>query len=188
MKFSLLVIAAPAAQAVVSYMATVPESLMTMVESTDCTLPDDFQIQNFTAESPDGGQTLDSLAFSFNDDSTLLGTLCHLDASSIPVAGDGRTARYACDDTRVQFIWQNGTITVIEKVCPGDDGAADYEASGTAAVPVVCDGAAGNGTGNAARHRRSGSKNRRAIACKSNSDDIRSKFFSIQSVPGSGAI
>ncbi|GKT41874.1 uncharacterized protein ColSpa_02055 [Colletotrichum spaethianum] len=184
MKASLLFVAAPAVQAAVSYMAAVPESLMAKVESSDCTLPDDFQIQNFAAESPDGGQTVESLNFNFNDDSAILSTPCQLNASSVPVTSDGRTPRYACDDARVQFIWQNGTITVIEKVCPGDDGAADYEASGTAVVPVVCDGAAGNGTGNAARQRRRNS--RRAVACKSNSDDIRSRFFSIQPVPGGG--
>ncbi|GKT83017.1 hypothetical protein Ct61P_00867 [Colletotrichum tofieldiae] len=163
MKISLLAIAAPAAQAAVSYMAAVPESLMTM-------------IQNFAAESPDSGQTVESLNFNFNDDSTVLSTPCHLNASSVPVAGDGRTARYACDDARVQFIWQNGTVTVIEKVCPGDDGNG-RRSGGVRRV-------AGNGTGNAARHRRSNS--RRAVACKSNSDDIRSKFFSIQPVPGGG--
>ncbi|KAK1969903.1 hypothetical protein LY78DRAFT_700411 [Colletotrichum sublineola] len=184
MKISLLVVAAPAVQAAVSYMAAVPDFLMAKVQSSDCTLPDDFQIQNFAAESPDGGKTIESLTFNFNDDSTILSTPCHLNASSVAVAGDGRTARYACDDARVQFIWQNGTATVIEKVCPGEDGAADYEASGTATVPVVCDGAAGNGTATAARHRRSNS--RRAVACKSNSNDIRSKFFSIQPVPGGG--
>ncbi|KXH48913.1 hypothetical protein CSIM01_08572 [Colletotrichum simmondsii] len=178
MKLSLLLITAPAAQAAVSYMSAVPDKLMAMVEaSEDCNLPDDFQIQNFTAESADG-KTADSLDFTFNDDSTVLNTQCHLNASSVPVSGDGRTPRYACDNASVQFIWQNGTITVIEKVCPGDDGAADYEASGTAAVPLVCDGGAANGTGNAARsHRRA---RRAAIACKSNSDDIRSRFFSIQ--------
>ncbi|KAK1527669.1 uncharacterized protein CCOS01_07931 [Colletotrichum costaricense] len=178
MKLSLLLIAVPAAQAAVSYMSAVPDKLMAMVEaSEDCNLPDDFQIQNFTAESADG-KTADSLDFTFNDDSTVLNTQCHLNASSVPVSGDGRTPRYACDNASVQFIWQNGTITVIEKVCPGDDGAADYEASGTAAVPLVCDGGAANGTGNAARsHRRA---RRAAVACKSNSDDIRSRFFSIQ--------
>ncbi|KAK1503216.1 hypothetical protein CTAM01_04528 [Colletotrichum tamarilloi] len=181
MKLSLLLIAVPAAQAAVSYMSAVPDKLMAMVEaSEDCNLPDDFQIQNFTAESADG-KTADSLDFTFNDDSTVLNTQCHLNASSVPVSGDGRTPRYACDNASVQFIWQNGTITVIEKVCPGDDGAADYEASGTAAVPLVCDGGAANGTGNAARsHRRA---RRAAVACKSNSDDIRSRFFSIQPVP-----
>ncbi|OHE97802.1 hypothetical protein CORC01_06837 [Colletotrichum orchidophilum] len=180
MKLSLLLIAAPAAQAVVSYMPTVPDTLMAMVESSeDCNLPDDFQIQNFSAESPDGGKTTDSLDFTFNDDSTILNTQCHLNASSAPVSGDGRTPRYACDNTNVQFIWQNSTITVIEKVCPGDDGAADYEASGTAVVPLVCDGCAANGTDNAARsHRRA----KRSVECKSNSDDIRSRFFSIQPV------
>ncbi|KAK1600109.1 uncharacterized protein LY79DRAFT_664479 [Colletotrichum navitas] len=183
MKISLFVIAAPVVQAAVSYMAAVPESLMSKVQSSDCTLPDDFEIQNFAAESPDGGKTIESLAFNFNDDSTIVSTSCQLNASSMPVAGDGRTARYACDDARVQFIWRNGTTTVIEKVCPGEDGAADYEVSGTALVPVVCDGAAGNGTATA-RHRRS--KSRRAVACKSNSDNIRSRFFSIQPVPGGG--
>ncbi|KAL2883827.1 hypothetical protein SGCOL_000976 [Colletotrichum sp. CLE4] len=180
MKLSLLLIAAPAAQAAVSYMSAVPDTLMAMVESSeDCNLPDDFQIQNFAAESADG-KTADSLDFTFNDDSTILNTQCHLNASSVPVPGDGRTPRYACDNASVQFIWQNGTMTVIEKVCPGDDGAADYEASGTATVPLVCDGGAANRTGNAARsHRRT---RRAAVACKSNSDDIRSRFFSIQPV------
>lgn len=122
MKLSLLLVVAPAAHAMVSYMEAVPDSLMAMVESTNCNLPDDFQIQTFAAESQDGGQTVDSLDFTFNDDSTILNTPCHLNSSSVPVPSDGRTARYACDNPLVQFIWQNGTITIIEKVCPGDDG------------------------------------------------------------------
>ncbi|UQC80499.1 uncharacterized protein CLUP02_05982 [Colletotrichum lupini] len=95
MKLSLLLIAVPAAQAAVSYMSAVPDKLMAMVEaSEDCNLPDDFQIQNFTAESADG-KTADSLDFTFNDDSTVLNTQCHLNASSVPVSGDGRTPRFA---------------------------------------------------------------------------------------------
>ncbi|KAL0939281.1 uncharacterized protein CTRU02_205891 [Colletotrichum truncatum] len=183
MQLSLLFVAAPAAQALVSYMAAVPESLMALSNSGDCTLPDDFQIQQFSAQSPDG-QTIDSLDFTFNDDSTILKTQCHLNASSVPVSDDGRTARYSCDNQLVQFIWQNETITVIEKVCPGEDGAADYEASGTASVPLVCDIDAGNGTSNGGGAQ-SRQRTRRAIACKSSSDDIRSKFFSIQPVPSS---
>ncbi|KAF4851132.1 hypothetical protein CGCSCA4_v003494 [Colletotrichum siamense] len=178
MKLSLLFATAPAAQAMVSYMAAVPDSVMAMADAGNCNLPDDFQIQNFAAQSADG-QTADSLDFTFNDDSTTLNTPCHLNASSVPVSGDGRTPRYSCENAMVQFIWQNNTITVIEKVCPGDDGAADYEASGTASVPLVCNGTA---SGVSARsHRRA----RRAVACTSNSDDIRAKFFSIQPVPSS---
>ncbi|KAF9879074.1 hypothetical protein CkaCkLH20_03307 [Colletotrichum karsti] len=174
MKLSLLFIAAPAAQAMVSYMASVPDNVMAMADAGNCALPDDFQIQNFAAQSTDG-KTADSLDFTFNDDSTSLNTECHLNASSVPVPSNGATDRFSCDNALVQFIWQNETITIIEKVCPGDDGVADYEASGTAEVPLECDGAAGNGTQARRRMRRAG-------ACKSTSDDIRARFFSIQPV------
>ncbi|OLN82047.1 hypothetical protein CCHL11_08657 [Colletotrichum chlorophyti] len=187
MKLSLILVAAPAAQAMVSYMASVPESLMTMVDSAACNLPDDFQVQDFTADSQDGGQTVDVLDFTFNDDSTGLSTPCHLDASSVPVPSDGRTARYACDNALVQFIWQNGRATMIEKVCPGADGVADYEASGTAVIPLTCEGSGGNGTVNGTdatvSGRSSRRRTRRAAGCRTDSDDIRARFFSIQPVP-----
>ncbi|KAF6834075.1 hypothetical protein CMUS01_06298 [Colletotrichum musicola] len=180
MKFSILMAAVPAAHATVSYMAAVPQDLMALVDSSSCVLPEDFQVQNFAAQSPDGGQTVDSLAFTFNDDSTGVNTPCHLDASSVPVPGDGRTPRYACDNPVVQFIWQNSQITMIEGVCPDASGAAKYEAAGTAVINVVCDEGAANGT--AARRRANA---RRAVACKADSDDIRARFFSIKPAPSS---
>ena len=117
---SILSIAIPAALAIVQYQ--VPHSLAALVEDTDCILPDDFNVQKFVAESADGGKTLGSFDFIFADDSTNATTPCHFNSSSKSVVDDGRTPRFACDNSNVQFIWQNLTLTLIEAVCPGDDG------------------------------------------------------------------
>jgi hypothetical protein len=117
----LLSFAIPVALAGVQY--AVPHSLAVQVEeNAECTLPDDFNIQNFTGESEDDGVMLDSFKFSFLDDSTNVTSACSFNSSSKPIGDPGRTPRYACDAPVVQFIWQNGTLTIIEEVCPGGDG------------------------------------------------------------------
>jgi hypothetical protein len=115
-----MLLAAGAAFATVQY--AVPQSLSVLVDEDDCVLPDDFDIQNFTAQSSDGGNVLQSFDFGFLDDSTNITTPCHFNSTSKPIGDPGRTPRFACDDSVVQFIWQNGTLTIIEGVCPGTDG------------------------------------------------------------------
>lgn len=123
MKFSIFMAVAPAVHATASYIAAVPQELMAMVESSSCVLPQGYQITNFAAQSADGGQTVDSLTFNFNDDITGVNTPCYLNASSVPVPSDGRTPRYPCDNPLAQFIWsENSKLTMIEKVCPASDG------------------------------------------------------------------
>ncbi|TDZ24074.1 hypothetical protein C8034_v001100 [Colletotrichum sidae] len=178
MKVSLVLIAAHAAQAAVSYLASVPESLMAKVASSGCTLPAEYQILNFKAQSPDGGKTFDFIDFGFNDKDTAISTHCYLNATSVPVPGDGRADRYPCEDERVQFIWKSGSITAVEKACPGADGKEQYEAAGTAIVAINCDGAANATTGRSRRTRRAN------VGCKSTSDIIQARFFSLQPVPG----
>ncbi|KAM0329886.1 hypothetical protein ACHAQA_004051 [Verticillium albo-atrum] len=171
---SLLLLAAPTTNAMAAYMASLPQEIAALVAADDCQLPDEFSIQNFVAESANGGKALDSFEFGFVDDSTVVDTSCFFNSTSEAVNNDGRTPRYACNDARVNFIWQNGSLTLIEGVCPGEDGAADYEASGTAPVKLTCNGSNStvvrNETG-------AGQSN-----CKADSTDIQAKFFSIQPV------
>ncbi|KAM0281917.1 hypothetical protein ACHAQH_003262 [Verticillium albo-atrum] len=172
--FSLLLLAAPTANAMAAYMASLPQDIAALVATDDCQLPDEFSIQNFVAESADGGKTLGSFEFGFLDDSTTVDTSCLFNSTSEAVNDDGRTPRYACNDARVNFIWQNESLTLIEGVCAGEDGAADYEASGTAPVALTCNGS--NGTV-ASNETATGGNN-----CKAGSADIQAKFFSIQPV------
>ncbi|PNH37848.1 hypothetical protein VD0004_g8955 [Verticillium dahliae] len=171
----LLLAATPAANAMAAYIASLPQEIAALVATDDCQLPDEFSIQNFVADSADGGKTLDSYEFGFFDDSTTVDTSCLFNSTSKAVNNDGRTPRYSCNDARVNFIWQNGSLTLIEGVCAGEDGAADYEASGTAPVAITCTGGNGTTANNATATA--------ASNCKADSADIQAKFFSIQPAP-----
>ncbi|KAH7358765.1 hypothetical protein B0T11DRAFT_330522 [Plectosphaerella cucumerina] len=135
---SILLLAAPAANAMAAYMAELPQQIRAMVETDSCVLPEDFTVSDFTAQSQDNGNTLDAFEFGFTDDKTTVSTTCYFNSTSVPVVEGGRTPRYPCEDARALFIWQNSQLTLIEKVCPGDDGLADYEAAGTAVIEVSC--------------------------------------------------
>lgn len=119
---SLLILAAPSVNAMAAYMTQVPQQLRALVESDECILPEDFTISNFDAVSQDGGETLDAFQFGFLDDKTSITTTCYFNSTSEPIVEGGRTPKYPCEDARALFIWQNSQLTMVEKVCPGDDG------------------------------------------------------------------
>lgn len=120
---SFLLLAAPSAvNAMAAYMAQVPQELRALVDTEDCILPEDFTITAFDAESQDNGDTMDAFMFGFVDDKTSVSTTCYFNSTSEPVVEGGRTPRFPCGDARVLFIWQDSQLTMIEKVCPGDDG------------------------------------------------------------------
>jgi hypothetical protein len=120
-QLTLLVFGLPSALASVAY--TVPQKISVLVNAAECDLPDDFNVRSFIAESPDDvGAAVENLEFQFLDDSTKLSTRCQWNSTSAAIGDAGRTPRFACQNDLVQFIWQNQTLTVIEKVCPGTDG------------------------------------------------------------------
>lgn len=118
----LVVLAAPSVNAMASYMASVPTTMRALVDSGGCSLPEEFFIQNFVAESADGGATLDSFEFGYLNSLTDIDTTCYYNETSVPIELGGRTPRYECEDGIVQFIFQDSRLTMIELACPEEDG------------------------------------------------------------------
>lgn len=102
----------------------IPKSFHQLQTDDTCVFPEAFEIQNFTIWTPAPGNSDNTpvLNFGYFDQSTNLQTSCHYNATSRNVAQPQLTPRYACNNGVVEFIWQNGTLTVIEAACPGDAG------------------------------------------------------------------
>jgi hypothetical protein len=101
----------------------IPVSFHKFLASDTCTYPEGFEIQNFTTWTPATGSNASStIDFGYVDKSTSLQTSCHYNATSANVGKPGLAARYACDNAIVEFIWQNGTLTIVETACPADTG------------------------------------------------------------------
>jgi hypothetical protein len=102
---------------------TIPTAFSRFAAADSCTYPEGFEIQNFTTWTPapqnNASSTID---FGFFDKSTDIQTPCHYNSTSKNVGRPGLAARYACDNQIVEFIWQNGTLTLIETACPGATG------------------------------------------------------------------
>lgn len=52
------------------------------------------------------------------DSDTDITTTCHLNSTSTNLGAAGAAPRYACDNSSVNFIWQNSKLTMIELACP----------------------------------------------------------------------
>ncbi|KAL2260665.1 hypothetical protein VTK26DRAFT_5268 [Humicola hyalothermophila] len=109
----------------------VPISMLTTIlENGDCTLPKKFMVRAFVVWTPapgnDGGTT--TLDFGYADNGTSIDTQCHYNSSSANVGPKGSAARYACENRNVEFIWQRGSLTLIERACPGS-AAGNLEAA-----------------------------------------------------------
>src|SRR4051812_26316919 len=109
-------LALPLVQATALYAASLPQAVHSSVASGSCKLPDDFEIQGLGGLSQNG-TAFSTLDFVFYDNSTLINTQCHLNASSVPIEVGGRTPRYPCDDPDVFFIFQDDKLTMIETLC-----------------------------------------------------------------------
>ncbi|KAF5008211.1 hypothetical protein FDECE_5486 [Fusarium decemcellulare] len=143
----------------------VPQALaLQEADATDsgCTLPDAYHVRNFKAESKDSGKTLSSFDFNFEDEDTKVTTPCHKNSSSKAVESPG-SPRYACDNSLIEFLWndRDQKLWVMEKVCTGTDGTAQWEASGSAQIVLKC---------------------ARTGSCTSNSTDHRALFTSLNPV------
>lgn len=87
----------------------------------DCIYPEGFDILDFTIWTPTTRSNASStLNFGYFDESTNLQTTCRYNASSKNVAQPDLSPRYACDNAIVEFIWQDGMLTMIERACPSE--------------------------------------------------------------------
>lgn len=110
-----------------------------LLEDDDCVLPEAFIIEQFQMWTPATGNNHSALInFAYWDSSTDLQTICRLNATSQSVAKPGRAPRYACDNADVEFIWQNTTLTVIERACPQSQTTSKFEASGAVTPALTC--------------------------------------------------
>ena len=117
---SLVLLSAQASLGALSY--AVPQSLAAHVASSSCTLAEGYVLNDFVAQSADDGKTLVSYDFGYFDNSTNITSPCHFNSTSKPINLPGRTPRFACDNTLIEFLYQNDTVVIIEGVCPEDDG------------------------------------------------------------------
>ena len=105
----------------------VPQTLALKAADTDddCVLPNDYHVLDFKSSSQDAGKTLSAFNFTFTDDSTVITTDCYFNSTSEPAPSNGKpTARYLCNDKKIEFIWENESrkLWMIQQVCPGSDG------------------------------------------------------------------
>lgn len=121
----LTLFALPTAWAALAY--TPPTALQAAAAdaTSDCKLPNDYHIKSFKAESANpGNNSLSSFEFAFYDDTTDVSTPCYFNSSSEATESSGKNPRYPCQDSRIDFIWQNEVqkLWMFQKVCPGSDG------------------------------------------------------------------
>jgi hypothetical protein len=109
----------PVAMSLPTY--AIPSAFRQFMAMDTCIYPESpYEIQNFTLWTPAPGSNASyTLDFGYVDKSTNIETSCHYNASSPNVAPrPDLTPRYGCDNAYVSFIWQNGTLTMIERACP----------------------------------------------------------------------
>src|SRR3569833_561770 len=87
----------------------------------DCALPAKWTVSNFTMFTPDaaagagnGTGAPSVINYNFGDNDTAIHTPCHYNSPSKPAKVNRANKRYACDNTMVTFIWQDGQLTLIE--------------------------------------------------------------------------
>jgi hypothetical protein len=86
-----------------------------------CVYPEEFVVKNFQIWTPATGNNRSAVInFDYTDDSVMpaIETKCHFNETSANVGAEGLAPRYACDNSLVEFIWQNGSLTMIERACP----------------------------------------------------------------------
>ena len=83
-------------------------------------LPLNFTIPSIEVFDPAENNTANGflLTFGFIDSLTKVQTTCSMNDTSKPGGPSNDTPRFACDNPRVQFIWQAGDLTLIEQTCP----------------------------------------------------------------------
>lgn len=97
----------------------IPLGMQHAVTGSGCTLPNEFEIQNFMTWTPAEGNNRSAIIdFWFINDGTGIETPCHYNSTSVNSGPAGLVPRYSCDNGLVQFVWQDGTLAMVEKACP----------------------------------------------------------------------
>ncbi|KAI1423928.1 alpha/beta-hydrolase [Xylaria sp. FL1777] len=115
---------------------TVPSSFK--AAASNCTLPAEFVVSNFTTFTGKNNDTLSSVYFQFTDPDTKIHTTCQRNSTST-ASGPSRNI-YGCSNANIAFIYQTTGIaglTMTEKACPGGSGL-QFEASGLVAPDLDC--------------------------------------------------
>ncbi|KAH8788731.1 hypothetical protein F5883DRAFT_10136 [Diaporthe sp. PMI_573] len=147
-----------------SYATAIPKENL----AQDCDYPAYFTIQDFTTFSPSASNKTE-VTFGYVDSDTDITTTCNLNSTSTDLGAEGAAARYACDNSSVNFIWQNNKLTMIELACPTS--SVQYDTSGSWIPSLTCKDAT-NGAG---------------VECVTNSTTYQGQFTSIQPLkPGGG--
>jgi len=117
------------------------------LEDASCIMPQGYEVDQFRAWFPAAGNNRSSnLDFAYWDNATQVQTICHLNETSKNVALPGLAARYTCEDPTVEFIWQNNSLRLIERVCPQTNSNTTYEASGSVKPNLTCVNTTSNST------------------------------------------
>ncbi|KAL6878728.1 hypothetical protein J3F83DRAFT_253045 [Trichoderma novae-zelandiae] len=144
-----------------------PERLAAAQREARCNLPAGFHIKDFAAKTNGTGQTpaLTAYSFAYSDTDTNVTLKCAFNSSSVSTTPRGLTPRYACDNSDVKFILSGATqrtLTLVERVCPGPDGAKAYEVAGAVDLALNCSTPLGS--------------------CKTTSNDVRGNFTALDPV------
>ncbi|KAH6634358.1 hypothetical protein B0J18DRAFT_415965 [Chaetomium sp. MPI-SDFR-AT-0129] len=106
-----------------------------------CVRPEEFVVKNFQIWTPKPGNNQSTtIDFDYADEKVMpyIITKCHFNETSVNVGPKGSTPRYACENKLVEFIWSEGTLTLIERVCPLEDQNVPYEAAGWVEPNLQC--------------------------------------------------
>jgi len=109
-----------------------PEGFPKTLLQSDCYFPLNFSVVGLQLWLPAPSNPNNfTAAFVYMDMGTNITTNCQRNATSPNVGGEGHAERWGCDVPYVQFIWQDSTLTIIEKACPSTGSASNFEASGS---------------------------------------------------------
>jgi hypothetical protein len=109
-------IAAASASKALHY--TVPSSFKAAAAASNCTLPAEFVVTNFTTYTDKQDKSLGTVSFQFSDPDTKIQAKCQRNSTSTG-SGPGRN-RYGCDNVKIAFIYQTTGIaglTITERAC-----------------------------------------------------------------------
>ncbi|KAJ8127319.1 hypothetical protein O1611_g6317 [Lasiodiplodia mahajangana] len=115
---------------------TVPSSFK--AAASNCTLPAEFVVTNFTTFTDKADNSLNTVCFQYNDPDTKIQTTCHHNSTS--TASGPSKNRYTCDNANIAFIYQTTGIaglTVTERAC-SSTASSQFEASGLITPELNC--------------------------------------------------
>ncbi|KAI3329105.1 hypothetical protein HD806DRAFT_272454 [Xylariaceae sp. AK1471] len=106
--------------------------------ASNCTMPADYVVTNFTTYTDKKDASLNTVCFGFIDTDTHITTTCERNSTSKP-SGPSKN-RYGCDNANVAFIYQTtgvAGLTLAETACPGGSGP-QFEAAGLTTPELDC--------------------------------------------------